>query len=147
MKTARARALSVLGAVVALVATTASGPAWAGGVPSGAAAACETREGVQHVDWTGMWFDHDVVCDNAPGDVRLQSFSASPVVGRMHTTRSWFVCWKLGDLHAGGNSIWYYTQGDEVVSRPSAQAWGYLPASMVYSGSHPAPGLTRCPWG
>ncbi|MFF5256529.1 hypothetical protein ACFY4K_31400 [Streptomyces leeuwenhoekii] len=147
MRTSRTRVQRVLGAVVVLIAAAVPGTAWAGGAPATAATACQTREGSEHVDWTGMWFDHDVVCDNAPGDVRLQSFSSSPVVGRMLTTRSWFVCWKLGGAEADGNSIWYYTQGDEVVSRPATQAWGYLPASMVYSGTHPAPGLPRCPWG
>lgn len=145
----RARGAYVAAALLAAVPAT-SGSAWAvADSPAAreALAACETREGVEHVDWTGMWFDHDVVCDNAPGDVRLQSFTDSPVVGRMITTRSWFVCWKTGDPHAGGNSIWYYTQGDEIVSRPATRAWGYMPAHMVHSGSHPAPGLPKCSWG
>ncbi|MFF5568211.1 hypothetical protein ACFY7Z_25015 [Streptomyces sp. NPDC012623] len=119
---------------------------WTGRGAPRAAAACQTREGSEHVDWTGMWFDHDVVCDNSTGDVRLQSFVNSPVVGRINSTRSWFVCWKTGDGASESNNFWYYTQGDEVVSRPSTAAWGYLPASMLKSDSHPVPGLPKCSW-
>ncbi len=118
--------------------------------PAGAAASvtpCVMREGHPHTDWTGMKWDADILCDNAPGDVRLQSFTGSPVVGRMVTTRSWFVCWKVGDPHAGGNNIWYYTQADEVVSRPTAQGWGYMPAVMLETTEDPVPGLPKCSWG
>lgn len=135
---------SALGAVTVLaMMTLGPGATTARATPS---AACETREGSQHVDWTGMWFDHDVVCDNSPGDVRLQSFADSPVVARMLSTRSWFVCWKTGDPTPAGNSFWYYTQGDKIIDRPSAQGWGYLPANLVHADSHPVPGLPKCPW-
>ncbi|MEU7650011.1 MULTISPECIES: hypothetical protein [Streptomyces] len=123
--------------------STAAVPAHAGG----ATTACVMREGSAHTDWTGMTWDADILCDNAPGDVRLQSFKDSPVVGRMVTTRSWFVCWKVGDPHAGGNNIWYYTQADEVVSRPTAQGWGYMPAVMLETPQDPVPGLPKCSWG
>ncbi|MEV0262384.1 hypothetical protein AB0I49_13690 [Streptomyces sp. NPDC050617] len=135
-----------LGAAALVPGTAQARPAERAGAAAQTAAACVTREGSQHTDWTGAWFDHDVVCDNSRGDIRLQSFSDSPVVARMLTTRSWFVCWKTGDPTPAGNSFWYYTQGDEIVSRPSAKGWGYLPANLVHSGSHPAPGVPKCPW-
>ncbi|AZM51310.1 hypothetical protein DMA15_00855 [Streptomyces sp. WAC 01529] len=126
---------------------TATGPARASATAAVEATPCVMREGSAHTDWTGMSWDADILCDNAPGDVRLQSFTDSPVVGRMVTTRSWFVCWKVGDQHAGGNNIWYYTQGDEVVSRPTAKAWGYMPAVMLETPQDPVPGLPKCSWG
>ena len=38
------------------------------------------------------------------------------------TTTSWFTCWGTGQLHAGGNTTWYYTQGDD------NGHWGWVPA-------------------
>ncbi|WP_447035175.1 hypothetical protein [Streptomyces sp. DSM 118878] len=131
----------------AVVATCLTGTAAGTSHAAGSATACVMRENSPHTDWTGMTWDADILCDNAPGDVHLQSFTDSPVVGRMVTTRSWFVCWKVGDPHSGGNNIWYYTQGDEVVSRPSAQAWGYMPAVKLETEQDPVPGLPKCSWG
>ncbi|MGV2917637.1 hypothetical protein [Streptomyces alfalfae] len=134
-------------ATVATALTGTAGTAAGTAHAAGAATACVMRENSPHTDWTGMTWDADILCDNTPGDVHLQSFADSPVVGRMVTTRSWFVCWKVGDPHAGGNNIWYYTQGDEIVSRPTAQAWGYMPAVRLETSQDPEPGLPKCSWG
>ena len=46
----------------------------------------------------------------------------SGVVNHLETTASWFKCWGTGDLHAGGNTTWYYTLGDDNTH------WGWAPA-------------------
>ncbi|UFQ19665.1 MULTISPECIES: hypothetical protein [Streptomyces] len=118
-------------------------------VPASAAStaepACWLRPGEPHRDWTGMNFAGDMWCDLTPGSVRIQSRSTSPVVGKMLFSPRWFVCWKEGSDYMG-NNIWYYTQGDQVVSSPTVKAWGYMPAVAVKAPQHPFPGLTQCPW-
>ncbi|GHF67977.1 hypothetical protein GCM10010218_56880 [Streptomyces mashuensis] len=126
--------------MVLLAAVPAPGTAAAADGP----APCVVREGRPHTDWTGMRWDADVLCDNTAGDVRLQSFFSSPVVGRMVTTRSWFVCWKTGDPHQGGNRIWYYTQGDVITNWPLWKGWGYVPAFRTETEPDPFPGLPAC---
>ncbi|MBB5121643.1 hypothetical protein AF335_08090 [Streptomyces eurocidicus] len=132
-------------AVAAAVTILCAAPP-ASGEPRAASAPCVTREGVEHIDWTGMWFDHDVVCDNSPSELRLQTYPTSPVVSMLLTTRSWVVCWKTGDPPPGGNEFYYYTQGNVIVDRPGAKGWGYLPGHLLYADGHPAPGVPKCRW-
>jgi len=61
----------------------------------------------------------------------------------MNSTSSWFVCYVHGQPHAGGNDIWYYTQGDRVTSHPEYHAWGFMPALYVHTVHDP--GDSRLP--
>lgn len=61
-----------------------------------------------------------------------------PRVDRLHTTFSYFKCRVYGARHSGGNSIWYYTNGDE------KGKWGYVAASYVFTPKDPFPGVKRC---
>lgn len=106
---------------------------------------CRLRPTEQHHDWTGMDFTGDLWCELQPGLVRLQSRSTSPVVGRMLYSPSWFVCWKRGSDYLG-NDVWYYTQGDQVLTRPTTKAWGYMPAVAVRAPAPETTGLAKCPW-
>lgn len=64
------------------------------------------------------------------------------------TTTTWFVCYRHGTVHAGGNDIWYYTQGDVATAgMESRQKWGYMQASKVYTNTDPWPGMAQCPVG
>ena len=47
-------------------------------------------------------------------------------------------CWVRGQRHAGGNNVWYFTNGD------LDRAYGYVPASKVRTDRDPFPGLARC---
>ena len=40
--------------------------------------------------------------------------------------------------HRGGNSVWYWTQGDDNGN------WGFVPAAVVHTKTDPAPGLIKC---
>ncbi|GHE82072.1 hypothetical protein GCM10018785_57690 [Streptomyces longispororuber] len=109
------------------------------------AAECRLRPAEQHVDWTGRRFTGDLLCEVEPGHIRLQSRSTSTVSGEMLFTPAWFVCWKQGSTYPG-TDLWYYTQGDQVVTTPAAKAWGYVPATSVKAPEHPFPNLAKCPW-
>lgn len=65
-------------------------------------------------------------------------WAASPVVNHLRTTQSWFTCWFPGEPHRGGNSVWYWTQGDDNGN------WGFVPAAVVHTRIDPAPGLVKC---
>jgi hypothetical protein len=66
-------------------------------------------------------------------------------IGHMNTTLSWFACYRHGQLHPGGNDVWYYTWGDEALPGWEARkAWGYMPAVDVYTSSDPFPGIVEC---
>jgi hypothetical protein len=53
-------------------------------------------------------------CDNKAGAVlRAEAKNQSPVVNTLRTTSSWFECWTSGERHAGGNTTWYRTLGDD----------------------------------
>jgi hypothetical protein len=58
--------------------------------------------------------DRRLHCGNsADAHLHAEAKSSSPVVDHLRTTESWFDCWKTGELHDGGNSIWYRTVGDD----------------------------------
>lgn len=96
---------------------------------------CTVRPNEPHTDWTNMHFTGDMWCSLTPGSIRLQSRSTSGVNGRALYTPRWFVCWKRGSMYGDtGSDIWYYTQGDQVVSSATAKAWGYMPAALVNTG-------------
>lgn len=45
----------------------------------------------------------------------------SSVVNHLRTTESWFDCWSTGQKHAGGNTTWDHTRGDDNAK------WGWVP--------------------
>jgi hypothetical protein len=98
-----------------------------------------------HVDPnTGQAWETVLTCPTMPGRVHLGANANTPV-GWLDTTSSWLVCYRHGSTHAGGNDIWYYTQGDRAApGYESRAAWGYLPADLVVAPAHPAPGLPAC---
>ena len=67
-------------------------------------------------------------------DVAGAAMHASPtlgsaVVNHLRTTNSYFQCWGTGDRHAGGNTTWYYTIGDDNGN------WGWVPAVDLQTNS------------
>lgn len=80
-----------------------------------------------------------LTCGNAGSTpIHEKPWANSPVVNTLRTTRSWFSCWWSGEPHRGGNSIWYWTQGDD------NKNFGFVPAYAIYTNVDPAPGLVRC---
>lgn len=86
---------------------------------------CANRDGVTRIDGPSGAFDAswaaDQLCPNQPNTpVFLTPLAnendTAAQAGTLYSTESWFVCWTAGRMHAGGNRIWYYTQGD--VSHP-----------------------------
>ena len=69
--------------------------------------------------------DHKLYCSNAVAAIHQNPWSASPVVDTLRSRYSWFSCWWAGEMHAGGNQTWYWTQGDD------NGAWGFVPAVAV----------------
>ncbi|CAM5488815.1 hypothetical protein SALBM135S_05278 [Streptomyces alboniger] len=146
----RRTALAGAALCLALSAATApaaaqSGTAPAAG-PAAASATCSLRQNQPHRDTLGNAFSLDLYCDNLASDAFGRPAFNAPVTGRLKLSPSWFVCWTLGDAAPDGNEVWYYTQGDEVVSLPGIKGWGMVPAKVVQTQKHPYPGLPRCPW-
>jgi hypothetical protein len=89
--------------------------------------------------------DHKLYCDNrADAAIYAAPTPASAVVNHLRTTFSWFDCWGTGTLHAGGNTTWYHTLGDDTPS------WGWVPAvdlqtTSAFDANPTAGGLQRCP--
>lgn len=130
------------GTAPAAVADTA-GPDGAG--TDSAAATCALRS-QPHADAIGNSFSFDLYCDNLASDVYGRAAFDSPVTGRLALSPSWFVCWTEGDAPSGQSRVWYYTQGDQVLSLRRIKGWGVVPARAVQAPEHPYPGLPRCPW-
>jgi hypothetical protein len=109
-----------------------------------AAPVCHIREGVRHTDIKGHTYTKDLYCENAVADVFATPEVYGTVIAKLKTSPSWFVCWQSGDLHQGGNRIWYYTQGDDILNWPLWEGWGYVPAFRVETEPDPFPGLPAC---
>jgi len=91
--------------------------------------------------WKQVWF-----CGNDANAPVYAEASGAQRVGWMETRRSWFVCFRRGERHAGGDDVWYYTQGDWVERGwEKRHAWGYMPAVHVHARAHPYPGVPACP--
>ncbi|HVH44536.1 MAG TPA: serine hydrolase [Labilithrix sp.] len=80
---------------------------------------------------------------NTPMHQKPSSAADSPIVNTLRTTKSWFTCWVPGELHAGGNTTWYFTQGDDNAN------WGFVPGSALetpdaFDADPTARGLARC---
>jgi len=88
--------------------------------------------------------DKRLYCTNAGGAaMRSEPNLSSTVVNHLRTTFSWFECWGTGQLHAGGNTTWYKTLGDDNANR------GWIPAvdiatSADFDHDPSAIGLPRC---
>jgi len=99
--------------------------------PNGVAASCSVSNAL-------LW------CGNKGNIPVYRGASASwPVSGTLLSTYSFFECYRYGDQHAGGNNIWYYTEGDRPAN--GYDGWGYVPAVDVYTPTDPMPGMTLCP--
>ncbi|HWU11852.1 MAG TPA: hypothetical protein VN520_36815 [Streptomyces sp.] len=104
-----------------LAATTAMTAAVLTGAPTASAASEE--------ECAYRWSDARLWCGNdAPSGLFVTPHTASGVHGQLKTTYSYFLCWKKGEQHSGGNNTWYYTDADWGAS-------GYIPASRVYTPS------------
>jgi len=58
--------------------------------------------------------DGKLYCPNsADAAIRATPTNNGDVVNHLRSTTSWFDCWSSGDLHAGGNTTWYHTLGDD----------------------------------
>jgi uncharacterized protein YvpB len=88
--------------------------------------------------------DGKLYCTNTGGAAMHASTTASsPVVNHLRTTYSWFECWGSGEQHAGGNTTWYRTIGDDNSSR------GWIPAvdlgtQSEFDANPTARGLKAC---
>jgi hypothetical protein len=104
-----------------------SGPGADLAAPSG----CAVRDGRLH-------------CTNAANTpLRAAPSATSEEVDVLRTTESWFECWTTGERHAGGNTTWYRTVGDDTSRR------GWAPASALrtpddFDADPAAKGLARC---
>jgi hypothetical protein len=92
----------------------------------------------------GVQNDGKLHCGNtANAAMHSVANSESPVVNHLRTTTSWFDCWGKGELHAGGNTTWYHTLGDDNGN------WGWVPAvdlktSDTFDANPSAHGLKQC---
>jgi triacylglycerol esterase/lipase EstA (alpha/beta hydrolase family) len=133
-----AAAGTVLAVTAGTVVVTAT-PAFAG--------TCTQQNNVSVTDpntgwhWTTRW-----VCGNAKGATMYGDANPYTPTAYMDSTNSWFVCYRVGTPHAGGNNIWYYSLGDRAASGMGFRGkWGYMPAVNVYTSTDPWPGMAPCP--
>lgn len=79
-------------------------------------------------------------CGNiAPAEIYDRpAYRNARIVNHLRSNPSWFKCWVSGEYTGGGNTIWYYTYGDD------NSHWGYVPAVKVYTDIDPAPHLPKC---
>ena len=88
--------------------------------------------------------DHKLYCANTVNAaLHAQPTNGSAVVNHLATTYSWFDCWETGDLHAGGNTTWYHTVGDDNPSSGWAPAVD-LQTPNAFDANPSASGLQRC---
>jgi hypothetical protein len=89
--------------------------------------------------------DGRLFCNNTPGAaMRATPHLSSAVVNHLRTSFSFFECWGTGDRHAGGNTTWYRTIGDDNSNR------GWIPAvdlstTSAFDSNPSAHGLAHCP--
>jgi hypothetical protein len=75
-----------------------------------------------------IYTDGQLYCGDKPGALLDHPVASGSVVNHLLTDYSSFECWGTGDLHAGGNRTWYYTDGDD----PGAPR-GWLPGVNVWT--------------
>jgi hypothetical protein len=89
--------------------------------------------------------DAKLYCTNLVGAAMYATPSLSgAVVNHLRMSYSYFECWGTGDLHAGGNTTWYRTLGDDTPDR------GWLPAvdlntPATFDANPSAYGFAKCP--
>jgi hypothetical protein len=89
--------------------------------------------------------DGKLYCDDrANTPMHAATNGGSPVVNTLRTAHSWFDCWGTGERHAGGNTTWYHTLGDDNGN------WGWVPGVALktpdaFDANPSAHGLKRCP--
>jgi len=112
-----------------------------------AAGSCSSQGGQNVTDpntgwhWSTKWW-----CGNRGGASLYRDASYDTRTAIMDTTWSWFVCYRRGVTHAGGNNVWYYTVGDRAVAgQEGRRQWGYMPAVDVWTSTDPWPGMPACP--
>jgi hypothetical protein len=89
----------------------------------------------------GVQGDGKLHCDNDPGAaMRAEPKNGAAIVNRLRTGNSWFDCWTTGDRHAGGNTTWYHTLGDDNGN------WGFVAAVDLSTPSafDANPSFRRC---
>jgi hypothetical protein len=75
-----------------------------------------------------VYSDGRLYCGNvSPSAMYAAPRSSSERVNTLATVYSWFDCWGTGELHSGGNTTWYHTQGDD------SAAFGWVAAGDVYT--------------
>ncbi|NEA72026.1 hypothetical protein [Streptomyces sp. SID13588] len=116
----------------------------AGAAPASAASCSQRSE--SHTDPnTGQSWSSVSYCGNDSGAPLYAGANNSTLVGWMDSTNSWFSCYRHGQQHAGGNDVWYYTQGDRSASGwQGRQAWGFMPAVNLWTSTDPSPGVPPC---
>jgi len=91
--------------------------------------------------------DGKLYCKNTPGaDMHSATNSGSSVVNHLRSSYSWFDCWGTGERHAGGNTTWYHTMGDD------NRNWGWVPGVNLntpdaFDADPGAHGLRQCDGG
>jgi hypothetical protein len=80
------------------------------------------------------------VSNVAGAAIRSTPSNGAPIVNHLRTTDSWFDCWTTGDRHAGGNTTWYHTLGDDNGN------WGFVAANDLSTTSayDASPSLRKC---
>jgi hypothetical protein len=116
-------------------------------LPADAAAVDEcVQRDEAYTDYAGRRWDRVAYCRNDAGaPLYADASTSATLVANMDTAYSWFVCYRRGDAHAGGNDVWYYTQGDRAAPGGAGRdEWGYMPAVNVRAGAHPPPQIPAC---
>lgn len=126
------------------IATTSPSPAAMSPSPG---AVCLDDMGDRSDARLGRTWPKAFTCYNQTSLVYEWAMPTGKPIGRLRSTRSWFVCWTHGAQQASGSDVWYYTQGDDDLNKHHLQAWGFVPSSVIKSPTHPAPGVQlECPF-
>ncbi|WP_394835950.1 M23 family metallopeptidase [Pendulispora rubella] len=89
--------------------------------------------------------DQKLYCANTSGaNMRSTPRNGGTIVNHLRTSYSWFTCWGTGDKHAGGNTTWYYTQGDDNANFGWVAAVD-LSTTSEFDSNPSAHGLKKCP--
>lgn len=88
--------------------------------------------------------EYPLTCANTPSPMYGLPVNHGTQVDYLRTSLSYFRCWALGDPHAGGNSTWYYTVGDD------NGVAGWVPAVIMqtsdrFDADPTSFGLPHCP--
>src|SRR3954451_7841344 len=119
--------------------------------PSANAGSCKPTAGRRTDPNTGWHWNTLWYCGNSAGAAVYADANSDTRTGTMNSTKSWFVCYKTGEYHAGQNNVWYYTLGDVAVANlvmhegTHVGAWGYMPALIVFTTPDPWPNIPPCP--